>query len=285
VVLKAPAKVNLHLRVISVRDDGMHELDTSFAYVDVWDELGVREAAALQVTCSLPGLSGEKNLVYRVLQAFRQYTGITQGLHVHIDKRLPMQAGLGGGSSDAASALMAANRLWQVDMATESLIEFAAPLGADIPCFLFGQASRASGIGEVLEVYADALPKQSVLLAWPGEGVSTPEVFRHFDASHAACALTAPQAVDTMRPVSERLGSNDLEISACAISPAIGRLLATVRAHAQTAWMSGSGSTCVALFDELRDAQMMADRLRHEGLASWTHVGSLLRSHPEEFGA
>ncbi len=280
--LKAPAKINLHLQVTAIREDGMHELDTSFAYVDVWDELTLSRAQTLTVTCSLPTLTGRNNLVYRVLHAFRHYAGVSAGVHVHVDKHLPMQAGLGGGSSDAATALMAVNRLWQVNMDRQALIEFAAPLGADIPCFLFGQASHATGIGERLEAFAQALPTQHVLLAWPGEGISTPEVFRRFDAGHA---LTGLQAVDTMRPVSERLGSNDLESSACAISPATGRLLAMLRAHAQTAWMSGSGSSCVALFDARQDAQKMAERLQRDGLASWTHVGSLLRGHPESFGA
>lgn len=279
-VLPAPAKINLHLRITAILESGMHELDTSFAYVDVTDSLCFEPAADLAVGCSVPELAGPDNLVYKVLAALRNRYGIRDGLHVHIDKRIPAQAGLGGGSSDAATAIIAANRLWQLGMPLDAMIEFAAPYGADIPCFLFGQASQAHGIGEKLQPYDKPMPAGSALLAWPGTGLSTAAVFRHFDHSEAGRTLTLPGATDTMRRGPARLGENDLEAAACALSPALARLLQHLRKHSQQAWMSGSGSACVALFDESGEASAMASQLQERGLASWTHAGRLLDTHP-----
>ncbi|MFQ5582501.1 MAG: 4-(cytidine 5'-diphospho)-2-C-methyl-D-erythritol kinase, partial [Mariprofundaceae bacterium] len=178
----APAKINLHLKVIGRRDDGLHELDTSFAFVDIADQLAVRPCSELKVSCSARHLEGEENLVHRALTAMRSQFGVNAGLEIHIEKHIPEQAGLGGGSSDAATAIMAANDIWQLGLSTDELIRFATPLGADIPCFLFGQASLACGIGEQLSVYPWPLPDGYFLLACPGDGLSTAEVFRHFDA-------------------------------------------------------------------------------------------------------
>jgi len=141
--LPAPAKINLHLLITGRDARGFHLLDTSFAYVDAADVLHVGIADDIRVTCSDPRLNGEDNLVHRVLHALRERfdpqpgSHVRRGLHVHIDKHLPSQAGLGGGSSDAATALLAANRLWGLNLDSAALIDFASPYGADIPCFLF----------------------------------------------------------------------------------------------------------------------------------------------------
>jgi len=278
--LPAPAKINLHLRITAILPSGMHELDTSFAYVDVADTLHVEPADELRVHCPAPGIDGADNLVHRVLEALRRQYRVEGGLSVRIDKQLPAQAGLGGGSSDAATALLAANRLWQLGLDLPTLIDFAAPFGADIPCFLFGEASRARGIGEQLQPYDAPLPDRAVLLAWPGTGLSTAAVFRHFDDSGAGRALTLHGGADTMRRGPAGLGENDLEASACALSPALAQLLLHLRTHSQQAWMSGSGSACVALFDSPGEAAAMALELKRLGLASWTHAGRLLARHP-----
>lgn len=278
----APAKINLHLRVSAVLSNGFHELDTSFAFVDVCDRLTIAPSGELSVTCSSAELNGEANLVFKVLHALREKYGLQQGLHVHVDKTLPDRAGLGGGSSDAATALLVANRLWNLNLSTDELISFAAPFGADIPCFLFGKASLASGIGEKLETYPFALPDGYLLLAYPGIGLSTTAVFSHFDASPAgARALTPQSSADTIRARSEpAVGSNDLEASACALSSEVEKLLAHLRSVSDRAWMSGSGSTCVALFGNREHAEAESRTLLEQQLASWTHVGRLLREHP-----
>ncbi|NWF36297.1 4-(cytidine 5'-diphospho)-2-C-methyl-D-erythritol kinase [Mariprofundus sp. KV] len=279
--LPAPAKINLHLLVTAIREDGMHELDTSFAYTDICDELQIEPCDTLTVSCSTPELSGEKNLVYKLLDAFRKQYGISQGLAVHIVKNIPAQAGLGGGSSDAATALLAANRLWQLDIPTAELITFAAPFGADIPCFLYGKASCARGIGEKLNDYPDSLPEKALLLVWPGTGLSTAEVFQHFDhqINSGDRTLTPPEGLDTIRRDSSCLGKNDLEGSACSLSLEVSQLLQALRKHSDTVWMSGSGSTCIALFDHPEQARAVAAHLKMQNPANWTFVGTMQQQH------
>lgn len=278
ITLPAPAKINLHLHINGRRSDGMHELDTGFAFTQAYDELHFTDSDTLQVTCSLPHLSGEKNLVFQLLKAFKTKHHIEQGLAIHINKKLPEQSGLGGGSSDAATALLAANHIWSTNISIEEMIEFAAPFGADIPCFLYGRASLARGIGEKLVDNPAPLPEQILLLAWPGSGLSTADVFRHFDS--ADHALTPSGGVDTMRRDSACLGSNDLEASACRLSPDVRRLLDCMRQQTKFAWMSGSGSACAALFDDEKQANAMAEKLKHQNLATWVHIGKIIAIHP-----
>ncbi len=289
--LPAPAKINLYLRITRIRPDGMHELDTAFAYTDLCDLLTITPADRLQTSCSQAHLSGDNNLVHKVLAAFQEKHGITQGLSVHIEKHIPEQAGLGGGSSDAATALMAANRLWGVHAGRTELIDFATPFGADIPCFLYGQASLAHGIGERMQDYPQTLPDRALLLTRPAGGLSTAEVFGHFDASHHSDrTLTAPEALDTIRRDSPQLAdnkladnelaNNDLEASACALNPGLARLLQALRRYSGQVWMSGSGSACVALFEQQGEAISTAALLQQQQLASWSHVGRIVRAHP-----
>ncbi|MDX8402935.1 MAG: 4-(cytidine 5'-diphospho)-2-C-methyl-D-erythritol kinase [Mariprofundaceae bacterium] len=281
-VFPAPAKINLHLKVIRTLENGYHELDTSFAYVDIADQLTITPMDQLHVTCSKPHLSGESNLVYKVLDALRKQHGLSGGLSVHIQKQLPDQAGLGGGSSDAATALMVANSYWKLGLSTEELMTFSTHFGADIPCFLFGQASLASGIGDKLAVYPENLPDGYILLAHPGVGLSTPSVFNCYDQQlNSASALTHHNRADTIRARSETaIGSNDLEACACSLSSEVGCLLKEMRTASKMAWMSGSGSTCIALFANRQEAENTANLLQERKLSSWTHVGKLLKKHP-----
>jgi 4-diphosphocytidyl-2-C-methyl-D-erythritol kinase len=280
--LPAPAKINLHLHISRVRADGMHELDTSFAFTQACDDLSFRDSDRIEVSCSRRHLAGESNLVHKLLTAFKSRHHVDQGLAVHIEKKIPEQSGLGGGSSDAATALMAANQLWQTRIPMDELIEFAAPFGADIPCFLFGKASLARGVGEKLAPYPGRLPEGILLLAWPGNGLSTAEVFRHFDSRNHA--LTTSEALDTMRRDPIRPGENDLEISACSLSSHVERLLSFLRRQAGFAWMSGSGSTCAALLDDMAEADSIIMELKQQGLATWMHAGRIIASHPVRIG-
>ncbi|TLS76020.1 4-(cytidine 5'-diphospho)-2-C-methyl-D-erythritol kinase [Mariprofundus erugo] len=276
--LPAPAKINLYLSVTRIRDDGMHDLDTAFAFSQACDTLHFQAAETISVTCSRPHLGGEANLVHRVLSALRDRHNIRQGLSVHIEKSIPEQAGLGGGSSDAATALLAANKLWQTGLTREELIAFATPFGADIPCFLYGQASIASGVGDRLHPYPDPLPDTTMLLAWPGSGLSTARVFEHFDRTHPA--LTTHQGVDTMRAGIHQMGHNDLEEAACSMNKSMACLLEELRNCSDIAWMSGSGSACIALFQQAEQACETAQVLQARQLAGWTHTGSICSTHP-----
>ncbi|MDQ6954481.1 MAG: 4-(cytidine 5'-diphospho)-2-C-methyl-D-erythritol kinase [Mariprofundaceae bacterium] len=308
--LCAPAKINLHLKVTGLLADGRHSLDTSFAFVDAYDFLYIKPSKGIiSVTCSIASLSNEKNLVFQILKAFKEQYHVQQGMHVLIEKNLPAEAGLGGGSSDAASALLAANEIWGINLSKQGLIDFASPFGADIPCFLFGQASLATGTGEQLLAYPEAMPSQYICLAKPFQGLSTQKVFQYFD-SHliawdaaasksvdimkaateiptkklgAQIPLTQNQGADTLRAASQGkalIGENALQESAIALLPEINLLLDAMRKKSDMVWMSGSGSSCIALCSDLNQATLLARSLQQAGLASWTHAGLLLHKHP-----
>ena len=281
-IVRAPAKINLHLKVCGVLPDGRHLLDTSFAFVDVYDELEIHLASQLDVRCSDARLSGERNLVYQVLKALQQASGVQQGLSVFIQKNLPSEAGLGGGSSDAAVALLAANVLWGLHWDLSRLIALATPLGADIPCFLFGRASLASGVGEQLQELSQDLPEAWMCLVRPKTGLSTEAVFHHYDEQHENM-LTGKQAAATVRPASQgcfQIGDNDLEGSAVSLLDDVACLLRSMRQDGRHSWMSGSGSTCVCLCSSQEEANTLLDLLHQEGLVYWAHVGHVLRMHP-----
>jgi len=298
--LSAPAKINTHLKITGINSKGYHLLDTGFVYIDLCDHLYITPSHALHVHCSIDALSGSNNLVHRILQAFRERHAVTQGMDVFIDKHIPHEAGLGGGSSDAATALLAANQLWSLHRSTQELIEFAYPFGADIPCFLYGKPSLAQGIGEQLLPNSGIeqfprLNKGFLCLAKPARGLSTRRVFQHFDSIHG---LTADSAADTMRgdsvddgidgihssmdcsPDYPDFGVNALESSAASLLPALAELLTYLRCLGLPAWMSGSGSSCVALCASYQEASALADTLRTESLADWSHAGKVLLRHP-----
>lgn len=290
----APAKINLHLHVTGRTARGYHLLDTSFAFVDACDILHIAPAPELHVSCSDAMLNGENNLVFRVLQALRDRYRIPDGLHVLVEKHLPAQAGLGGGSSDAATALIAANNLWGLGLESRELSLFAAPFGADIPCFLFGSSSLAQGTGDRLAPLQLPAIDQHVVLAHPGPGLSTAEVFERFDLLHdEQPAASTPAELTTMGakvtiPASWRdgaaqqlpLGENMLENISASMCPELASLLAEMRRIQPSSWMSGSGTACVALCDSAAQAEDLAGHLASDGFAAWTHAGSLLPRHP-----
>lgn len=284
--LPAPAKVNLYLLVRARRADGLHELDTAFAYVDCFDWIAFSPAPTLKVECSQASLSGEANLVHRALRSLRAASPHppSTGLHIFIDKNIPVQAGFGGGSSDAACALLFANRYWRIGLRLGQLMHLGLSLGADLPAFLFGRASIAGGVGERLRPWPHPLPGPFVVLATPHEGLSTARVFQRYDQLQ----LTSPNKGDTIRPQSgsgeqapcPRVGMNDLEEAACSLYPPLASLLGTMRRHARQAWMSGSGTGCIAVVESMHQADRLGRLLRREGLASWIHCGRLLSNHP-----
>ncbi|HCS12987.1 MAG: 4-(cytidine 5'-diphospho)-2-C-methyl-D-erythritol kinase [Zetaproteobacteria bacterium CG06_land_8_20_14_3_00_59_53] len=291
--LPAPAKINLHLRITGLTEQGYHLLDTSFVYVDACDTLHIDTASDLHVSCSDASLNGEHNLVFRVLQALRSEYNVAQGLHVYVEKYLPAQAGLGGGSSDAATALLAANRLWGLHLTGSELAAFATPFGADIPCFLFGRASMAAGIGERLTALSLHHDLPHIVLAHPGVGLSTKEVFTRFDNAHGLLpGQLTPQGVKAnmragLKGSAERLcgtqlpvGENDLEAVSALMCPDMAQMLTAMRREQETSWMSGSGTACVALCESSTQSEKLAERLAAEQLAAWTHTGKLLDCHP-----
>jgi 4-diphosphocytidyl-2-C-methyl-D-erythritol kinase len=173
----APAKLNLFLHVVGRRADGYHLLQTVFRFIDLADTLHFESRAdgRIELGNPLPGVPAESDLTVRAARALQTATGTRQGAGITLDKRIPIGGGLGGGSSDAASTLIALNRLWNTGLSRRQLMQLALPLGADVPVFVFGQSAFAEGVGEDLS--AVSLPQRAYLLAQPDASVPTPVVF------------------------------------------------------------------------------------------------------------
>lgn len=173
--LPAPAKLNLFLHVVGRRADGYHLLQTLFQLLDRGDVVTVEAAADLSLN-DIPGVPREQNLVWRAARALQEHAGTRRGARIHLDKRLPAGGGLGGGSSDAATTLLALNRLWRLDLDTDTLATIGLSLGADVPVFVRGRTAFGEGIGERLTPVD--LPECWYLVVHPGCHVATADVFR-----------------------------------------------------------------------------------------------------------
>jgi 4-diphosphocytidyl-2-C-methyl-D-erythritol kinase len=263
--LSAFAKINLDLRVLGKRPDGYHELRTTFQSIALADTLTfTRSAGAFRIVCDDPACpTDERNLVWRaaalVWKAARR-RGKPRGVTVRIDKRVPMQAGLGGGSSDAAAALRALARLWRVKIAPDELRRLASAVGADVPYFLDGGTALGFGRGDVL-VPLDDIARTWVLLVVPRFGVSTRDAFGWWDRSVGRAfqarrrGATSPALYRTPRKDT----ANDLEAVVAARHPVVRRLTrALERAGASHASLSGSGSAVFGLFASRAAAERAA---------------------------
>ena len=163
--IPAFAKINLSLEVIGRRDDGYHDVATILQTIDLADELALEPANTLSVTCDDPGLAGESNIVWRAATNLASRAGILPRARIHITKRIPVAAGLGGGSADAAAALLGLNRMWELNLATPELHQVAATLGSDVPFLLTGGTALATGRGDVLHPLPP-LPETHVSSWW-----------------------------------------------------------------------------------------------------------------------
>ncbi|HEY0296765.1 MAG TPA: 4-(cytidine 5'-diphospho)-2-C-methyl-D-erythritol kinase [Bordetella sp.] len=216
----APAKVNLFLHVVGRRADGYHLLQTVFRFIDLADTLNFERRAdgVIERAYELPGVAPEQDLVVRAARALQQATGTAFGARIGLVKRIPQGGGLGGGSSDAATTLIALNRLWNTGLSRRQLMALALPLGADVPVFVFGQPAFAQGVGEDLS--AVVLPEAGYLVAQPDISVPTAAIFGAPDLTRD----TKPVKIaDFLALPSSGFGKNDLEPAAAARYPEIVR--------------------------------------------------------------
>lgn len=260
VSLEAFAKVNRSLRVLGTRADGYHELDTLFQTIDLSDRLTFEPADELSFSCDdgrLP--TDDSNLVVKSARLLAREAGRSAAARIRLEKRIPFGAGLGGGSADAAAALVGLSTLWGLSLRPEELAPLAARVGSDVPFFLVGGTARGTGRGERIEPLPDA-PAAALLLLLPPFPLATPEVFRALGAP----SLTPSEAASNLRaPVSGELwGGNDLEEAAESLEPRLrGLREALSKVGAMSARLSGSGSTVFGVFADLSAADAAASRL------------------------
>ena len=265
----APAKLNLFLHVLGRRPDGYHLLQTLFRFVAHGDTLhfAPRADGRIVLLSPLPGVAPEDDLTVRAARLLQQETGCRQGVEIRLDKRLPLGGGLGGGSSDAATVLLALNHLWGLGVSRQRLQEIGLGLGADVPVFVFGQNAFAEGVGESLQ--AVDLPPAWYVVLEPPVAVPTAAIFGAPDLKRD----TPPMRAADWRA---GCGANDLEPVACARFPAVAAHLAGLRALAP-ARMSGSGACVFAEFAAQAEAEAVVARLPGEWRA-WAAAG--LAEHP-----
>lgn len=272
VVARAHAKINLDLRVLGTRPDGFHELRTVFQAIALCDTLECmpREGPFL-IECDAAGVPLDaSNLVWKAAQALwsaARRPGSIKDVVIRLHKRIPLQAGLGGGSADAAATLVALAHLWKLSVRPNQMTDVAATLGSDVPFFLAG--GTALGLGKGDEVYPLAdLPTHFVVLLVPGFGVSSRDAYQWYDSErdHARALPPEPQHVPGPWPSRAAQMINDLEAPIARHHPEIDQMKTALRrAGALAAAMTGSGSTVFGLFQKRRDALAAVDRLSGTG--------------------
>lgn len=283
---KSPCKVNLILNILGKRPDGFHELETVMHPVALHDELEFVSAGpndGLHLTCSERALpTDSSNLVHRAATRFLEMAKIQTGIRIHLEKKIPMAAGLGGGSGNAATTLLGLNELFGHPLSATQLHEIAAGLGSDIPFFLQDQPAIAVGRGEQVTSLPTfpALAGSAFLLIHPGFGIATAWAYKElarFPKAQRGEAGRAAQLVELLKSRDLRTAGrafyNSLEAPALEKYPLLGLYQDFLReSGAGAALMSGSGSTTFAIFDRLANAQQVEERVRAKFGPCWTAV-------------
>jgi 4-diphosphocytidyl-2-C-methyl-D-erythritol kinase len=264
---QAPAKLNLTLHILGKRADGYHEVESLVAFAAVGDVLTAE--AADEVTLTLDGVfaeaagGGEGNLVIRAARLFQQKTGCTKGAAMHLTKHIPVGAGLGGGSADAAATLRVLNRLWGLDVPIAQLGAWAPELGADVAMCIASRPVMARGVGEQLSALKNTLPPLHAVLVHPRTALLTKDVYAAFRLTPAMPSTgdgdTADHTVEWMQYLAA--GRNDLESAASEVSNEVGQVRTALQKAEPTPLlvrMSGSGACCYGLYETAADAAKSA---------------------------
>ncbi len=266
----APAKLNLFLHVVGRRADGYHLLQTVFRFIDRADQLrfAPRDDSAIVLATPIPGVPADSDLTVRAARLLQQATGSRQGATIFLEKHLPMGGGLGGGSSDAATVLLALNHLWQTGLTRPALEKIGLSLGADVPVFVHGRNTFAEGVGES---FTDVdLPAETYLVLHPAAHVPTAAIFGASELRRDTPAIAPGQW-------GHGKGHNDLEPVACSRFPEVAAALDWLKARAPQAMMTGSGACVFAGFPRLQDAERLLAALPGD-MNGWIADG--LDEHP-----
>ena len=246
----APAKINLFLHIVGRRPDGYHLLQTAFRMLDWGDEITLqrRDDGLILRTSDVPGVPAESDLVVRAARALQAASGSRFGADIGVLKRIPMGGGLGGGSSDAASVLLALNRLWGCGLSRQALQDLGLKLGADVPFFIFGETAFAEGVGEALRSLA--VPPAWYVVVAPPVSVPTAEIF-------SAKELTRDTEILIMQGFAAHKTRNDMQAVVCVKYPEVAESLEWLSQYGD-ARMSGSGACLFAPFDTEGQARQVA---------------------------
>ncbi|MEZ9480431.1 4-(cytidine 5'-diphospho)-2-C-methyl-D-erythritol kinase [Vibrio splendidus] len=250
----SPAKLNLFLYITGRRDNGYHELQTLFQFVEFGDELTVSansETSSITITPEIPGVALEDNLIWKAATALQQYTSTSFGADIELKKVLPMGGGIGGGSSNAATVLVALNYLWQLNLSDDQLAEIGLQLGADVPVFVRGHAAFAEGIGEQLQ---PANPDEKwYLVVKPQVSIATVDIFTHSELTRN----TPKRALATLL---EQEYVNDCEKIVRMLYPEVDKQLSWLLQYAPSR-LTGTGSCVFAEFSSKKEAESVLEQL------------------------
>lgn len=256
--LLSPAKLNLMLHITGQRDDGYHNLQTAFQFIELFDELTFEttQDGSIRRLSGNAEVAAQDDLIIRAATLLQQQYTVRQGINISINKKIPIGGGLGGGSSDAATTLMALNHLWRLNLNAQILQQLGLQLGADLPIFIFGHSAWAEGVGDRLS--ALDVPESWYLIIHPQVSVSTGAIF---SSKH----LTRDCHPITIRAFLEGEGSNVCEPVACGLYPQIQQAIDWLNPFS-AARMTGTGGCVFAAFDSAEKANMVKRQLPHEWL-------------------
>ena len=285
IIARCPAKVNLHLEVLYQREDGYHEIETIFQAIGLYDRLEFRRTKGpIHVTCEHPSVPEDRtNLCHRAAKLLKNRTGCALGAEIHIEKNIPVTAGLGGGSSDAAATLLALNRLWELDLDDSKLHELATILGADVPFFLVGGTQLGRGIGDELSPLPPPEGGHFLVLS---PRVEIPAAWAYGQLRMGLTRESPKITLQHVKPVLSRFperqwpGFNRLGDVVFPAHPSVHRLyLDLLETGPALAMLSGSGPSVYAVYDTEAAAVDARDALDTSRVFSW--IGSAVRTGVE----
>ena len=280
----APAKLNLYLHILGKRADGYHLLESGVVFTALADQLAVAPATELTLTVdgefAQPAGAGDDNLVLKAARALQHAAAVTHGAALQLTKHIPVGAGLGGGSADAAATLVALNQLWALGFTPEQLRALALPLGADVAMCIDPKPVIARGIGEALAPWPVALPTLQAVLVHPRTPLLTADVYRALTRTDMPATIFPPLPEKNTRAFIDALAGmrNDLEPAACAVSPVVSEVLAALKALTPLPLlvrMTGSGACCFALYETQEASEAAAASLRQAKPHWWVGSTSL----------
>lgn len=261
----SPAKINLFLHICGRRDDGYHNLQTLFQLLDYGDEIGLElnDSSSITLETDIPGVSTQDNLIYKAAKLlFEHRPQPSLGVNIHMRKKIPMGGGLGGGSSNAATVLVALNHMWQCGLNNATLLSLGQSLGADVPVFINGHSAFAQGIGEQLS--NTHIPLAYYVVATPAQHISTQAIFTHPDLPRNTRKIDLScYEFSTTR--------NDCEKLVCKLQPEVANLLNRLLHYAPSR-MTGTGASIFAKFTSIESATSVLQHLP-EGVSGFVAKG------------